>query len=274
MVTASSKYALLFLAVFLFLSGCSTLTGAVYKGDTKEIERMIAEGADVNEHSGDGLYRDRTPLEVAASKGDIKTARLLIEKGAGVNVKGSTLTSPLQEAARYGHKDIVELLISKGANVNAKNILGYAAIDFAKQGSSNRAIVNLLENEREIAKLKNVDGEPISSAEEERFAEAVRNYRSAAVKPELPEEARKFRIQAEYAFNKKNYEGAAARYKEALAIAPWWPEGHFNRALILAEMSRYRDAIREMNRYLTLVPDAQNVRTAQDNIYRWEGELK
>lgn len=116
--------------------------------------------------------------------------------------------------------------------------------------------------------------EPSNPAEENAFTEAARSYRAATVKPTLPEEARKFKVQAESAFNKKNFEGAAARYKDALDVAPWWPEGHFNRALILGELSRYRDAIREMKKYLTLVPDAPNARAAQDNIYRWEGELK
>ncbi len=116
---------------------------------------------------------------------------------------------------------------------------------------------------------------PISPEKDEAaFTEAAGNYRAAAVKPTLPEDARKFKVQAEFAFGKKEFEGAAARYKEALDAVPWWPEGRFNRALILGELSRYSDAIKEMKRYLTLVPDATNARAAQDKIYQWEGELK
>jgi tetratricopeptide (TPR) repeat protein len=111
-------------------------------------------------------------------------------------------------------------------------------------------------------------------ADEAAFSDVARNYRAATIKPTLPEEAHKFKAQAEYALNKKEFEVAVARYKEALNVAPWWPEGHFNRALILGELSRYRDAIREMKKYLMLVPDAPNARTARDNIYGWESELK
>ncbi len=114
----------------------------------------------------------------------------------------------------------------------------------------------------------------VNSLAEAAFAEVARSYRAAAVKPTLPEEARKFKVQAEYAFNKKEFDGAVMRYQAALDKAPWWPEGHFNRALILSELSRYREAIVEMKKYLTLVPEAPDVRAAQDRIYQWESELK
>lgn len=129
-----------------------------------------------------------------------------------------------------------------------------------------------------IQLLQDLKKEPERIEAEERneavFQEALATYRTAAIKPQLPEEARKFKVQAEFAFSKKNLEGAAARYKEALDVAPWWPEGRFNRALILGELFHYRDAINEMKRYLALVPDTPNARAAQDYIYRWEGELK
>ncbi len=111
----------------------------------------------------------------------------------------------------------------------------------------------------------------LTEEEDAAFTKAAASYRAATVKPTLPEEARKFKVQAEFAFSKKEFAEAAERYKEALDIAPWWPEGRFNRALILGELFSYRDAIREMKRYLTLVPDATNARAAQDKIYQWEG---
>ena len=102
------------------------------------------------------------------------------------------------------------------------------------------------------------------------FEEVAKRYREAAVKPPLPEEARKFQVQAEAAFARKEFGEAAARYRDALKIAPWWPEGYFNRALLLGEMGRYGNAIGEMRKYLALVPDAPDARAAQDKIYEWE----
>jgi len=106
--------------------------------------------------------------------------------------------------------------------------------------------------------------------EEARFQEAARNYRASAVKPQLPEAARRFRVQAKGAFRDKDFDTEADYYERALEVAPWWPEGHYNRALVLSEIDDYPGAIIEMKCYLTLVPDAPNPRAAQDKIYDWE----
>lgn len=103
------------------------------------------------------------------------------------------------------------------------------------------------------------------------FQEVAAKYRAANPKPQFPEEARKFKVQAEFAVREKQFGKAAELYGKALEIAPWWPEGHFNRAQILGEEKKYRDAMREMKRYLMLVPDSSNARAAQDKIYQWDG---
>lgn len=100
--------------------------------------------------------------------------------------------------------------------------------------------------------------------------EAAR-YRSLAVKPALPEEARKYMVQAEAAVRRQSFSEAAARYRDALKIAPWWPEGYFNRALLLGETGEYKKAIASMKKYMTLVPAAPDAQAAQDKIYEWEG---
>ncbi len=106
---------------------------------------------------------------------------------------------------------------------------------------------------------------------EPRFQEAARDYRASAVKPQLPEPARRFQVQAEDAIDRKDFDAAADYYEQALEVAPWWPEGHYDRAVVLSETGDYPDAIVEMKRYLTLVPDAPNARALQDRIYKWEG---
>jgi formylglycine-generating enzyme required for sulfatase activity len=109
------------------------------------------------------------------------------------------------------------------------------------------------------------------SAEKSFEREVVAPYRAANPRPGLPEEAHKFKVQAEFAVQEKQFDKAVELYGKALEIAPWWPEGHYNRAGILGETEKYRDAIREMKRYLLLVPDAPDARAAQDMIYQWEG---
>lgn len=102
------------------------------------------------------------------------------------------------------------------------------------------------------------------------FQEVANKYRSAKRKPQLPELAHKYKVQAEFAAQEKRPEQAIELYGKALEVAPWWPEGHHQLALLLADKRQYKDAIREMQRYLMLVPKGPDTRIAQDKIYQWE----
>ncbi len=102
------------------------------------------------------------------------------------------------------------------------------------------------------------------------FEETVRRYREMPVKPALPADAARYKVQAEAALSRKSLDEAAARYRDALDVAPWWPEGHFNRALVLGEAGEHGNAAAEMKKYLMLVPDAPQARTARDKIREWE----
>ncbi len=108
------------------------------------------------------------------------------------------------------------------------------------------------------------------AAEDAKFEEVIRQYRAATPKPQLPEEAIRKKIAAEVAIEEKRFDEAVAAYESALQHAPWWPEGHFNRAIILGELEEYERAIRSMKCYLALEPNAADAREAKDRIYRWE----
>lgn len=106
------------------------------------------------------------------------------------------------------------------------------------------------------------------------FAEVVRRYKEANPKPDFPEDARRLRVQAEGALRDKEFEEASKLYESALALVPWWPEGYFNRALVLGELGDFDLATASMRRYLELVPNAANARDAQDLIYEWERKAR
>ena len=102
----------------------------------------------------------------------------------------------------------------------------------------------------------------------------ARILRKMPSKPALPEEARRFGVQASVLAKAQQYDKAIALYEKALDVAPWWAEGHFNRALILADQNKFPWAIAGMKRYLNLAPDAPDARAAQDKIYEWELKVK
>lgn len=107
-----------------------------------------------------------------------------------------------------------------------------------------------------------------------KFDEAVARYRAATTKPPLPEEARRFMVQAEALVRNQDPDRASCLYIVALDLAPWWPEGHYNLALHLAALDEFDGAMVEMKRYLALSPDAPDARAAQDKIYEWEVKVR
>lgn len=87
-----------------------------------------------------------------------------------------------------------------------------------------------------------------------------------------PEEARRLKSQAEAAVGLRRFEDALSLYDRAADLAPWWPDAWFHRALILAELGRFEEAIEAMQKHLALEPAPQDVRAAKDKIYSWEGK--
>ena len=100
--------------------GGTPLHAAAPGYETKDVEALLAQGADVNARNE---YGD-TPLHLAVERGGIDVAALLIAKGADVNAKDNHDNTPLHVAAEKGRKEYAELLLAKGADVNAKDSLG------------------------------------------------------------------------------------------------------------------------------------------------------
>lgn len=72
-------------------------------------------GAEINVNIKD--YLGKTPLHVAASRGNVKTILTLIRNGARIDAYDDEGNSPLMEALRGKHENVVRLLIKKGAMV-------------------------------------------------------------------------------------------------------------------------------------------------------------
>ena len=59
-------------------------------------------------------------------------------------------------------------------------------------------------------------------------------------------------------------------YEIGLQFSPTWPEGHFNAALIAAELNDFADAVDHMQSYLELVPNAADAQAAHDQLTIWQ----
>jgi len=116
-------------AFFLFISGCATTTPlmkASENGDTYTTEKLIKEGAKINEQDSNGY----TPLMYAAWSGKTEVVKLLINKGADVNKRDNKSYTPLLWATYCRHLDLAKLLIDNGADINAQDATGSTALHY------------------------------------------------------------------------------------------------------------------------------------------------
>ncbi|PTX99046.1 ankyrin repeat domain-containing protein [Opitutus sp. ER46] len=92
----------------------SALWNAAYAGDVAAVERLIAEGVDVNVWDKWG----RNALSLAAGAGHLQVVQQLITAGAWVDPfeEGSVYKTPLMVAAEGGHTQVVEHLLDAGAD--------------------------------------------------------------------------------------------------------------------------------------------------------------
>jgi hypothetical protein len=89
-------------------------------------------------------------LILNAYNGDLAKVKVLVAKGANVNVQEQKKRTPLIFAATNGHTSVVEFLIGKGAEVNARDSGGQTALIYAAKRSFNETAAVLLKNGAEV----------------------------------------------------------------------------------------------------------------------------
>lgn len=97
-------------------------------------------------------------------------------------------------------------------------------------------------------------------------------YPKLKTKPEMPENARRYAVQAVNATVEQNYNKSIELWGKALSITPYNPIAFYNLALIWEFKNNYNNAVTYMKKYLQLSPDAEDARNAQDKIYLWESK--
>ncbi|MFN4152411.1 MAG: ankyrin repeat domain-containing protein, partial [Candidatus Sericytochromatia bacterium] len=109
--------------------------------DIDTIEYLINKSSNVNAQNDKGLY----PINFALSY-DLKISKLLIQKGARLNIKDYEGNNPLMLASENGSLETIKFLVSKGFKINDKNNLGQTALNFAVRGSNQAVIEYLINN--------------------------------------------------------------------------------------------------------------------------------
>jgi ankyrin repeat protein len=125
------------------LNARPVLLAYVWRDNSARVEKLLAHGADVNAHDGDG----DTALHGAAQTGNVEIMKRLLEKGADPNVKNKEGGTPLMWAAVYGHQDAAQLLLNRGADASLKDNDGVTAAEWAARNKRDN-VVSLLRGKR------------------------------------------------------------------------------------------------------------------------------
>jgi tetratricopeptide (TPR) repeat protein len=115
---------------------------------------------------------------------------------------------------------------------------------------------------------------PAGDAEIAKLRQAlVRLYPRLPARPPLPEPARRFFAEGQAFARADDYVGAAESFGKVTTIAPWFPNGQFNLALVQERAGDYGPAILSMETFLKLAPNSRNARVAQDRLYEWRNRV-
>jgi hypothetical protein len=210
--------------------------------------------------AGSGPDRDRTFGATGPGRDQVKGV-LIIRAG---RKQRASVVAVRALAPIILIRDDTTIVSGNGPDADRSTAIGYSK-DTVDDALLRRAANALLV-------LRLAGGLQGEAAYQREFDQVVVTYRSAAVKPPVPESARRFQVQASAAVRAKDFQTAIDRYGDGLRAFPAWPDAHFDLALQLATSHAYAEAIVEMNRFLALVPDSPDARRAQDQIYEWEGQ--
>ncbi len=103
---------------------------------------LIKHGANVNGRSGVGQM---TPLHMAARRGTVAIAEVLLSSGAEIEAKDSKGETPLRRAVNCGQEGMVRLLLSHGADPLTQDKQGRMALAAARHEPIRKALQEAVE---------------------------------------------------------------------------------------------------------------------------------
>lgn len=140
---------------------------AVRDNFTEMIKLLLDRGADVNLKSKSG----NTALIEACSQGSVKITKYLIENGAKINDNNNIGHTPYMFASGKGQTELATYLISQGADINSEDRYGVTPYFLAASGGHWQLTEILLKKK---AKIDIVDYYPYETAKSHKFI--VENY--------------------------------------------------------------------------------------------------
>lgn len=160
----------------------ATFTGQSFEPDPHEeavtrqaikviLHDLLQHGADVNRKTRKG---DNWPLMYAAAHGDTEVVRILLDRGANVNIKDHGGDTALIEATPFGSEAVIRMLLEKGADVNAKEADGDTPLILATTSGYDNIVRLLLEFKADISAKNDVGDTALTIAQRNKYEAIVR----------------------------------------------------------------------------------------------------
>ncbi|KAI9933213.1 hypothetical protein MW887_007685 [Aspergillus wentii] len=147
--------------------GGTPLTWAVWRSHEPIVKLLLSKGADVNLHDEKG----ETPLLRAATDGNERMISLLLEKGARIELTEPEYgQTPLAWASIMGHEKAVQLLLEKGANIESKDAHGLTPLAAAAMSGHAAVVEVLLQYGADVETLNN-EGQTVLSLSAQSYQE-------------------------------------------------------------------------------------------------------
>ena len=147
---------------------------AAVEGDAQAVAAWLDEGGEVD--AGWAERNDTTLLMAAAWGGQEAVVRMLLQRGASVNLQDSLDGTALMGAAVNGHTTMVQVLLDAKADASLQDEDGYTALMLAEQEKHTATVQLLREHAERLtaeAKAKTAAAEAELLAEEAAEKEAV-----------------------------------------------------------------------------------------------------
>ena len=119
------------------------LLKAAHNGSINDVKRLLYWNRNINVNVIDSIER-KTPLIWAAMMGHIDIVRMLLAKGADVNVRDKDGSTALIWASNNGDANTVQALLNAGADVHIKDKGGNTALIWAGYNGNPKTIEALL----------------------------------------------------------------------------------------------------------------------------------
>ncbi|KAJ5549109.1 hypothetical protein N7513_006343 [Penicillium frequentans] len=123
----------------------NALQAAASNGHEKVVKILLDRGAEVNLRVG-----NTNPILEASSKGHQNVVQVLVDHGADVNCRGGRDGNALLMASTHGHKEVVQILLDNGANANDPGEKYWYALVAASRKGHENIVQNLLDHGADI----------------------------------------------------------------------------------------------------------------------------